>query len=170
MKPKNVVFDVFLILPMDRPDPEYWRNVVAVSVCGDAKSSFHAAPSVSFCFERSAANPKEAVLGAIADLRRTIPGSRLAGLAGAPVESLTVRERFGEERFRDLVRIVEEGISGSETPPAFDPAVWLAEWALRPIPALGYRKPVNLRLDIREGEIVDPVGIVLRRMEMGVYS
>ena len=68
----------------------------------------------------------------------------------------------------ELLNIAQSLVDNSTAAeaPGFNTAKWLGEWILRPQPALGGRRPVDL-LDTQTG--VESVAKVLRALESGVY-
>lgn len=73
-----------------------------------------------------------------------------------------------EERYEEeLARLIGQLVYESGDPHGFDPTAWVTDWVRHPVPALGWRKPIEL-LTTPEG--FEAVRKVILRMQTGAYS
>lgn len=71
-----------------------------------------------------------------------------------------------EEQFFTLLDFVEQMVHRSGQGGDFDSSQWLVDWLDKPLPALGWRKPVQVLL---EPGGFEAVRAILARMESGAY-
>ncbi len=72
-----------------------------------------------------------------------------------------------EDFVDELVQLVDRLVHESGDPEEFDPKEWVEEWIRRPVPALGWKRPIE-QLDTPAG--FDEIKRIILRMQSGAYT
>jgi hypothetical protein len=72
---KTFEFTLHFKLPADRPDPKSWLDALFEAGCDDATVGVGRLGHIALDFSREALNSAKAIMSAIADVKRAIPGS-----------------------------------------------------------------------------------------------